>query len=71
MKKVFSIEKYRESMTFYYTQEELDIICNDPKWWVKKCEGLTEEEMNENCYVTEAVWMVEVEENDNSKSKTC
>lgn len=63
MEKVFSKEKFREAMKKknYFTPEQLDDICTDPDYWVKKCEGLTEEEMNKIGFATLDEWMVEVE----------
>ena len=58
-KKVFSVEKFKESMkSIGLSDDRIDYYC---KRWAKECEGLTEEEMLELGYVTDDSCMIEVE----------
>ena len=60
MKKVFSVEKFKESMkSFGYVKTIIDCYLAN---WANECEGLTEEEMNKLGYRTGDNWMIEVEE---------
>lgn len=54
MKKVFSKERYIE-----IEGEEAYAISKN---WVDKCDGLTEEEMNQIYYATDDDWMIEVKD---------
>ena len=58
-KKVFSVEKLKESMKssgFSKARIDRSLIV-----WANKCDGLTEEEMTELRYVTSDNWMIEVD----------
>lgn len=58
MKKVFSKERFIESMGY---EEYKKTIFPDGSY-VDECDGLTKEEMEELGYFTDEDWMIEVEE---------
>jgi len=56
-KKVFSLRKYKKWLreTLDYTPEQIE---QEIKYWAQKCEGLTEEEMNEIGFACTNTWIV-------------
>lgn len=63
-KKVFSIEKYIAWCESEECTADIDDISKNKDHWAIACHGLTEEQMNELNCDTFDVWMVEVEENE-------
>ena len=58
MRKVFSLEKWKQDMLAIGASEELLSLFT----WPIKCDGLTREEMKEEYCATLPGWMVEVED---------
>lgn len=59
MEKVFSKEKFIEVMGIETYEKSIYPVVGS---YVDKCDGLTEEEMEELGYLTDEKWMIEKEE---------